>query len=210
MACVHVFDLIAIISKKTVFFPFPIFSFKCSHILMPQIVTSLPSHPSHGLPTPIPKKFITHISPKGAPCLHSSCVLVYLYASPIPQVNSLAPGSRRISVWDPPWRISCLGWDPRIFEPKKTGVWRPGGSVLEKTMNQKDPLTRHGWAQEGWNWWCDFFCGRFRGGAWHGTARRQFRSFFFRSRKMDGVDPKVVGFKVHWSFRNQKDFHFFL
>lgn len=161
MLRVHVFDLIAIISKKLCVFPFPIFSFKCSHILMPQIVTSLPSHPSHGLPTPIPKKFITHISPKGAPCLHSSCVLVYLYASPIPQVNSLAPGSRRISVWDPPWRISCLGWDPRYFEPKKMGVWRPAGSVLEKTMNQKDPLTRHGWAQEGWNWWCEFFCGKF-------------------------------------------------
>ena len=94
--------------------------------------------------------------------LHSSCVLVCLYASPIPQVNSLAPGSRRISVWDPPWRMSCLGWDPRIFEPKKTGVWRPAGSVLEIfAMNQKDPLARHGWAQEGWNWWCEFFCGRF-------------------------------------------------
>ena len=49
---------------------------------------------------------------------------------------------------------------------------------------------------------------------WHCEAtifvKRKFRSFlFFCSRKMDGVDPTVVGFKVHWSFRNQKDFYFF-
>ena len=44
---------------------------------------------------------------------------------------------------------------------------------------------------------------------WHCEATIS-EFFFFRSRKMDGVDPKVVGFEVHWSFRNQKDFYFFL
>ena len=151
----HVFDLIAIISKETVcFFLFQSFLLNVHIVLMPQIVTSLPSQQTR-TPTSHPQKIITHISPilELLVCIVAASLFIFMHLPSLRQIPWLqGQGGSRFETRHGGSQVSV--------EIRGSSSRKNGGLPRQRFGEgdeSKGPVNSSCWAQEGWNWWCEFF-----------------------------------------------------